>query len=87
MSQDSQTTARTPADEANDWVWGAEAIGDVVGRTPAQVRYLFSIGFFGDAVWKAGHKTFIGDRRRLQCGDGFRRLPRKSRDRAGVAAA
>ena len=47
-------------------VWGADAIGHETNRTAAQVRYLFGIGFFQGAVWKAGHRTYVGDRRRLR---------------------
>ena len=47
-------------------VWGCEEIGKIVGKTAPQVRYLFSIGAFGDAVKKLSHKTFAGDRSKLQ---------------------
>ena len=52
-------------DESNV-VWGAAAIGEEIGRTAEQVRYLRQIGAFGDAVQKLGHRTLIGDRRRLK---------------------
>jgi hypothetical protein len=62
--------------ETGDLVWGARAIGKIISRTASQVRYLYSIGFFDqDTVWKASHKILIGSRRRLEAGDGFRRLP------------
>jgi len=47
-------------------VWGAEAIGREINRSAAQVRYLHSIGFFQGAVWKAGHRTYVGNRQRLR---------------------
>lgn len=47
-------------DSKGNLAWGAKAIGRVVNRTPAQVRYLYGIGFFGNAVWKAGHRTYVG---------------------------
>jgi hypothetical protein len=72
MPQKFQTTA----DDGTDLVWGAKAIGKIISRTASQVRYLYSIGFFDqDTVWKASHKILIGSRRRLEAGDGFRRLP------------
>ena len=71
-----ETVRKTSAD-ISDFVWGAQAIGAILDRTPAQVRYLFSIGFFGDAVWKASHKTLVGSRQRLKSGDDFKRMPRK----------
>lgn len=49
-----------------DIAWGAEAIGKDINRTAEQTRYLFRIGAFGDAVKKLGHKTLVGDRRKLR---------------------
>jgi hypothetical protein len=71
MSHDVQDDA-TPAvaeSEVNpesNLVWGAKAIGRETNRKAAQVRYLYSIGFYQGAVWKAGHRTYVGDRRRLR---------------------
>jgi hypothetical protein len=53
-------------DSENVWVWGADAIGRETNRTAAQVRYLYGIGFFKGAVWKAGHRTYVGNRQRLR---------------------
>ncbi len=47
-------------------VWGADAIGEEIDRTAEQVRYLFREGVFGDAVKKLGHRTLVGDRRKLK---------------------
>ena len=47
-------------------VWGAEAIGRVINRKPEQVRRLHQLGFFGNAVWKAGHRTLVGSLPRLR---------------------
>jgi len=47
-------------------VWGAEAIGREINRSAAQVRYLHGIGFFQGAVWKAGHRMYVGNRQRLR---------------------
>jgi len=51
---------------ASNLIWGAEAIGREINRSAAQVRYLHSSGFFQGAVWKAGHRTFVGNRERLR---------------------
>jgi hypothetical protein len=47
--------------------WGAEAIGQDLRppKSAEQVRYLFRIGAFGDAVKKLGHRTLVGDRSKL----------------------
>jgi len=47
-------------------IWGADGIGREINRSAAQVRYLHSIGFFQGAVWKAGHRTYVGNRQRLR---------------------
>jgi hypothetical protein len=47
-------------------VWGATAIGVEIDRTPEQVRYLFRKGFLDDFVKKIGHRTLVGDRRKLK---------------------
>jgi hypothetical protein len=49
-----------PDNQVSNLVWGAAAIGRVVNRTPEQVRRLHQLGFFGNAVWKAGHRTLVG---------------------------
>src|SRR5262245_28827334 len=51
---------------SDDWLWGALAIGNFIGRKPTQVYYLHSIGAFGNAVKKLGHKTLVGSRRGLR---------------------
>jgi len=61
-----------PTDDEGELLWGAAAIGKVIGRTASQVRYLHSIGFFGPVVWKAGAKTLVGSRRGLQAGGDYR---------------
>jgi hypothetical protein len=71
MSHDVQDDAVVVAAESevnpeSNLVWGAEAIGIETNRTAAQVRRLFALGFFQGAVWKAGHRTYVGDRRRLR---------------------
>jgi hypothetical protein len=52
-------------EKTSDLVWGAEAIGDEISRTAAQVYYLLSIGALDGAVAKLGHKTLVGSRREL----------------------
>jgi len=71
MSNDVQDDATLEAAESevnpeSNLVWGAAAIGRETNRKPAQVRYLYSIGFYQGAVWKAGHRTYVGDRQRLR---------------------
>jgi hypothetical protein len=53
-------------DDTNNVVWGAEAIGQIIGRSAEQVRYLQRLGVFGDAVRKVAHRTLIGNRRKLK---------------------
>ena len=50
----------------NDFAWGREEIGEVIGRSPSQVSYLLSRGFFGDVVRRVGHKTLIASKRKLR---------------------
>ena len=52
--------------EQSDHVWGAEAIGVEIGRTANQVYHLYRSGALGGAVRKAGHRTFLGSRRKLR---------------------
>jgi hypothetical protein len=63
------STKPSPADNP-DWIWGAQAIGAHIGRSPDQVYYLFSLGKFGTAVWKMGAKNLVGSR------EGLRQLPK-----------
>jgi hypothetical protein len=57
--------------EKCDWVWGAPAIGKLIGRSPNQVYYLFGCRrddgkpYFGDAVWKFSHKHLVASRAKL----------------------
>jgi hypothetical protein len=60
------TVADSEVNPESNLVWGAEAIGREINRSAAQVRYLHSIGFFQGAVWKAGHRTYVGNRERLR---------------------
>jgi G:T-mismatch repair DNA endonuclease (very short patch repair protein) len=52
--------AESDINPESNLVWGAAAIGRVVNRTPEQVRRLHQAGFFGNAVWKAHHRTLVG---------------------------
>ena len=47
-------------------VWGAAAIGEDINRTTEQTRYLLRTGALGDAVRKVGHRTWVGNRRKLK---------------------
>jgi len=58
--------ANSEVNPESNLVWGAEAIGREINRSAAQVRYLHKIGFFQGAVWKAGHRTYVGSRQRLR---------------------
>jgi hypothetical protein len=49
-----------------DAVWGAENIGREIGRTAAQVYYLYREGHLDGAVTKLGPKTYVASRRKLQ---------------------
>jgi hypothetical protein len=53
---------------AVDWIWGAEAIGREIGRTPEQIYYMFGKGLFrpNAAVWKMSHKLLVGSRQKLR---------------------
>jgi len=53
-------------DEPSDTVWGAEAIGAVIGVEAQRVYYLMKIGALNGAVKKFGHRTLAGSRRKLQ---------------------
>jgi hypothetical protein len=53
-------------DSDSDWVWGAAAIGRLIGRSESQTHYLFSKGYFGDAVWKFSHKHLVASRTKLR---------------------
>lgn len=59
---------KNQTDDANnaDAIWGARNIGKVINRTADQTRYLYRTGAFGDAVKKVGHRTLVGNRRKLQ---------------------
>jgi hypothetical protein len=50
----------------NNVVWGAAAIGQIIDRSAEQVRHLHRTGALGDAVVKKGHRTLIGNRRKLK---------------------
>jgi hypothetical protein len=50
------------AEPPSDFVWGAEAIGRVIGRTAQQVYHLHASGALDGAVIKAGHRTLLGSR-------------------------
>jgi hypothetical protein len=50
-----------------DAVWGAKAIGNELGLTASQVRYLLSQTCILDgAVQKLSHKIIVGSRSRLR---------------------
>lgn len=49
----------------NDLVWGAEEIGRVIGRTPAQVYHLIRVSALDGAVKKVSHRITVGSRRKL----------------------
>jgi len=71
MSRDVRRDATIEVSESatnteQNLAWGAAAIGRVVNRTPEQVRRLHQSGFFGNAVWKAGHRTLVGSIPRLR---------------------
>jgi Protein of unknown function (DUF3853) len=53
------------AEPPSDFVWGAEAIGRVIGRTATQVYHLHASGALDGAVTKTGHRTLLGSRRAL----------------------
>jgi hypothetical protein len=47
-----------------EFIWGAENIGKVIGRSERQVYYLIDSGHLGDAVFRIGDK-FVARRSRL----------------------
>jgi hypothetical protein len=50
-----------------DAVWGAHAIGEVIGLSAPQVLYLFrKTDVLDKAVKKVAHRTLVGSRRRLR---------------------
>jgi hypothetical protein len=55
-----------PDDPADDWVWGAEKIGQLIGRSTTQVYYLHSSGLLRGATFKLGRKTLVGSRSKLR---------------------
>jgi hypothetical protein len=55
-----------PSDDADDLVWGAEAIGRVINRTAAQVLHLIETGVLDGAVMRVGHRTYCGSQRRIR---------------------
>jgi hypothetical protein len=52
--------------DRSDWVWGAENIGRLIGRSASQVYYLHATGAFRDSVWKMGPKALVGSRSKLR---------------------
>jgi hypothetical protein len=60
------TKAPTDAPQSDAWAWGAQQIGKEIGRTASQVHYMHENGLLGDATFKLGHKTLVGDRRKLR---------------------
>ena len=49
-----------------DLVWGAKAIGIVLGRSEHQVHYLHEKGLLHDALFKLSHKMLVLSRRKLR---------------------
>jgi hypothetical protein len=50
-----------------DAVWGAAAIGNELGLSAAQVRYLLNkTDILDRAVKKVAHRTIVGSRKRLR---------------------
>jgi hypothetical protein len=66
VENNATVVAESEVNPESNLVWGAEAIGRETNRSAAQVRYLYGIGFFQGAVWKAGHRTYVGNRQRLR---------------------
>jgi hypothetical protein len=59
--------AKTSTDEPeSNFAWGALAIGKVINRTASQVHYLHEQGLLGDATFKLGHRTLVGDIAKLR---------------------
>jgi hypothetical protein len=59
-------TPTPPNSDQSDWLWGAEAIGAVINRTPEQVYYLHAAGLLRGATWKMGAKQLVGSREKLR---------------------
>ncbi len=51
---------------APDLIIGARNIARVTGQKLSSVYYWFSKGMYGDAVWKASHRTLCGSHQRLR---------------------
>jgi hypothetical protein len=58
--------ASPPDEDEAALAWGSAAIGKIIGRSPLQVQKLYAAGFFGDAVWKYGHRSMVGNIARLR---------------------
>jgi hypothetical protein len=50
----------------SDFLFGARAIAEFLGRTRAQVYYDHAAGSFGSAVWKHSEKCLAGSKSRLR---------------------
>jgi len=59
-------TPKARSDEQSDTVWGAAAIGKVIGVEAQRVYYLIKIGALDGAVKKLGHRTIAASRRKLR---------------------
>jgi hypothetical protein len=57
---------KNPKADDGNVVWGAAAIGEEIARNAEQTRRLYREGALGDAVQKIGHRTLVGDRRKLK---------------------
>ena len=53
-----ETFEKAPSDD--EFVWGAEAIGRTINRTPTQVYYLHAIGAI--PTKNVGHKLLVAQR-------------------------
>jgi hypothetical protein len=57
----------TTTESAPDAIWGAAAIGNELGLSATQVRYLLSkTTVLNSAVKKVSHKVIVGSRSRLR---------------------
>ena len=57
----------TKTESMPDAVWGAAAIGNELGLSAAQVRYLLhKTDVLDRAVKKVAHRTIVGSRKRLR---------------------
>jgi hypothetical protein len=72
------TVPNTQSHAGDRYIHGAAAIGKYVGLSAQQVSYFFRRGLFGDAVVKFGHRTMIGDARRLTNLAFLKRAPARS---------